>query len=84
LAVPTASVRVGCFFGCAALVAFRAVGIIGVGIIEPRSMGCILIGPVDVDLVLGIIDNAFVPNLFDRFSGSTIHTFTSSGTFTVT
>jgi hypothetical protein len=63
-AARTASVRVGCRFGCAAFVALRA-GIIGVGIIEPLSMGCILMGPVNFDLALGITNNSIGPNLFD-------------------
>jgi hypothetical protein len=60
LAARTASILVGCCFGCGVFAAFPAVGIIGspcVGI-EPRSRGCIVIGPVDVDLLLGILDAA--------------------------
>jgi hypothetical protein len=47
-------------------VAFPAVGIIGntgVGIIDARSIGWILMGPV-VGLFLGIADNSFLPNSF--------------------
>jgi hypothetical protein len=59
LAARTASALVGCCFGCGVFAAFPAVGIIGspcVGIIEPRSRGCILIGPVDVGLLSGILN----------------------------
>jgi hypothetical protein len=37
-------------------------GIIGIGIVEPRWPGCILMGPVDFDLLSGMIDNAWAPN----------------------
>jgi hypothetical protein len=60
LAARTASALVGCCFGCGVFAAFPAVGIIGspcVGI-EPRSRGCIVIGPVDVGLLLGILNTA--------------------------
>ena len=40
-----------------------------VGIIEARSIGCVLIGPV-VDLFLGIVDNACLP---DSFKGKQIN-----------
>jgi hypothetical protein len=46
--------------------AIPAVGIIGntgVGIIDARSIGWVLIGPV-VGLFLGIVDNSFLPNSF--------------------
>jgi hypothetical protein len=61
LAARTASVLVGCCFGCGAFAAFPTVGIIGspcVGMIEPRSRGCIVIGPVDFGLLLGILNTA--------------------------
>jgi hypothetical protein len=60
LAARTASILVGCCFGCGVFAAFPAVGIVGspcVGI-EPRSRGCIVIGPVDVGLRLGILNTA--------------------------
>jgi len=63
LAARIASVLVGCCFGAGVFAAVVAVGIIGVGNVEPRWTGCIRIGPVDVDLLSGMIDNAFVPNL---------------------
>ena len=59
LAARTASALVGSSFGCGVCAAFPAIGIIGspcVGIIEPRSKGCILIGPVGVGLLLGILN----------------------------
>jgi len=64
LAARIASVLVGCCFGAGVFAAVRAVGIIGVGRIEPRRTGCILIGPVDGDLLLGMIGNSLVQNLF--------------------
>jgi hypothetical protein len=63
-----ASVLVGCCFGCGAFVAFPTVGIFGntwVGIIEARSTGCVLMGPIGARRVLGMIDNAFTPSLFN-------------------
>jgi hypothetical protein len=71
-AARTASVRVGRCFGCGIFAAFPAVGIMGstcVGLIEARSMGCVLIGPV-VDLFLSIVDNACLP---DSFKGKQIN-----------
>jgi hypothetical protein len=59
-AARTASILVGCCFGCGVFVALPAVGIIGspcVGI-EPRSRGCIVIGPVDVGLLLSILNTS--------------------------
>jgi hypothetical protein len=59
LAARTASALVGCCFGCGVFAAFPAVGIIGspcVGIIEPRSRGCIVIMPIDSGLFLGICE----------------------------
>jgi hypothetical protein len=55
LAARTASALVGCCIGCGVFAAFPTVGIIGspcVGIIEPRSRGCIVIGPIDFGLLL--------------------------------
>jgi hypothetical protein len=37
----------------------------GVGIVETRSTGCVLIGPA-VGLILAMIDNSIRPNLFKR------------------
>ena len=57
LAARTASVLVGCCFGCCVFAAFPTVGMIGspwVGMIEPRSTGCIVIGPVDAGFLFGI------------------------------
>ena len=67
-AARTASVRVGCFFGCGAFNAFPAAGIIGnacVGMTEPRLTGCVVMGPVGADLFLAIPDNALPPGSFD-------------------
>jgi hypothetical protein len=61
LAARTASALVDCCFGCGVFADFPTVGIIGspcVGIIEPRSRGCIVIGPVGVGLLLGILNTA--------------------------
>src|ERR1700730_6401187 len=61
LAARTASISVGCRFGCGVLAVFPTVGMIGnpcVGIIEPRSRGCIVIGPVDFGFLLGILNTA--------------------------
>jgi hypothetical protein len=46
------------FFGCGVFLCSPTAGIKGstcVGIIEPRSMGCILIGPMGVGLPLGML-----------------------------
>lgn len=70
-AARTASVRVGCFFGCGAFNAFPAAGIIGnacVGMTEPRRTGCVVMGPVGADLFLAIRDNALPPGSFDRLA----------------
>jgi hypothetical protein len=67
-AARTASVLVGCFFGCGAFNAFPAAGIIGnacVGMTEPRLRGCVVMGPVGADLFLAIPDNALPPGSFD-------------------
>jgi len=61
LAARTASVLVGSCFGCGLSAALPTVGMMGsprVGIIEPRSRGCMVIGPVDVDFLLGILNTA--------------------------
>jgi hypothetical protein len=58
LAARTASVLVGCCFGCGVFAAFPAVGIIGspyVGVIAPRPKGCIVMGPTDFGLLLRIL-----------------------------
>jgi hypothetical protein len=66
LATRTASVRGDCFFGGGAFVSVPAVGIMRncVGAIEPCSTGCMLIGPGDVGLLLGIMDNQRLPGSF--------------------
>ena len=67
LAVRTASARVGFCFDCGALVVFPTVGIAGstwVGLIEARSTGCVLMGPV-IGSRSGIRDNAFQPDSFN-------------------
>ena len=53
-----ASALVGGFFGCGAFLCSPTAGIKGstcVGMIEPRSMGCVLIGPIGVGLPLGML-----------------------------
>ena len=63
----TASVLVACRFGFGVFGTAPTAGIIGntcVGIVEERSVDCVLIGPV-VDLCLDIIDNSFLPNSFN-------------------
>ena len=65
-ATRTASVLVVSCFSCGVFATFPTVGIIGstcVGIIEARSIGCVLIGPV-VNLFLSIVANSFLPYLF--------------------
>jgi hypothetical protein len=73
-AIRTASVLGVCFFDSRVFVSVSAVGIMRncMGAIKPCSTGCTLMGPVDVDLFLGIIDNALLPRSFDgpfRFDG---------------
>jgi hypothetical protein len=61
LAARTASVLVGCCFGCGVFAAFPAVGMIGspcVGVIKPRPRGCIVIGPADFGFSLRILNTA--------------------------
>ena len=65
-AARTSSALVGSGFGCAAFFNFPTVGIIGrtgVEIIDARSVGCVLIGPV-VNLSLGMVDNSLQPRSF--------------------
>ena len=59
-AIRTASVLGVCFFECDGGVSAPAVGSMPncVGAIEPCWTGCTLIGPVGVDLRLGIANNA--------------------------
>jgi hypothetical protein len=59
-AIRTASVLGDGFFDGDAFVSASAVGIMRnwVAAVEPCSTGCTLMGPVDVGLFLGIIDNA--------------------------
>jgi hypothetical protein len=66
-AIRTASVLGVGFFDSRVFVSVSAVGIMRncMAAIESRSAGCTLMGPVDVDLFLGIIDNALPPGLFD-------------------
>ena len=64
-----ASVLVSCCFGCGVLVTFPAIGIIGsacVGSIDERLLGCVLIGPVGVNVPLGILDNSLRSNPFNH------------------
>jgi hypothetical protein len=66
-AIRTASALGVCFFDSRVFVSVSAVGIMRncMAAIEPCSTGCTLMGPVDVDLFLGIIDNALLPRSFD-------------------
>jgi hypothetical protein len=73
-AARTASVLVGCFV-CGGSLAFPAAGIIGntcVGIVEARSSGWVLIGPVG-GLLLGIVDNSLLPGSFRRGETPWLH-----------
>jgi len=56
-----ASILVGSFFDCGAFFGSPAVGIrgrAGVGMVAPFAMGCVLIGPVGVGLLLCILNTA--------------------------
>jgi len=67
-AARTPSALVGSCLGTIDVSTFPAVGITGntgVGIIDARSIGCVLIGPA-VGLFLGIADNSFPPNSFKK------------------
>jgi hypothetical protein len=70
LAIRTASVRGDRFSGSGVFVSAAAVGIMrnGVGTLEPCATGCMFIGPVDVDLRLGIMDNAQMQSSFDALN----------------
>jgi hypothetical protein len=59
-----ASIRVGVRFGCGVFPAVGIIGSTGVGIVETRSTGCVLIGPA-VGLILAMVDNSLRPNLFN-------------------
>jgi hypothetical protein len=66
-AIRTASVLGDRFFTGGVSVSAAAVGIMRdcMGAIEPCSTGCMFIGPGDVGLLLGIMDNAFPASSFD-------------------
>jgi hypothetical protein len=65
-AIRTASVLGVCFFDSRVFVSVSAVDMRNcMGAIKPCSTGCTLMGPVDVDLFLGIIDNALLRRSFD-------------------
>ena len=67
-ATRTASVRVDRCFGYGVFSCPPGVGIMGsngVAAIEPCAPGCTLMGPGDVGLRFGIMNNACVPSLFD-------------------
>ena len=68
-AVRTNSVLVGICSGCGAFVTLPTVGIIGVVRIQARATGCVLIGPV-VGLILGMLDNSFLPSSFKTKPGA--------------
>jgi hypothetical protein len=61
--VRIASVLVGACFDCGAFVTLPIVGITGVVRIRGSAMGWVLIGPV-VGLILGMLDNSFLPGSF--------------------
>jgi hypothetical protein len=67
LAIRTASVLGDCFSGRDGSVSAPAVGSMRncVGASEPCWTGCMLIGPVGVDLRFGIADNAQLSSSFD-------------------
>ncbi len=68
-AARTASVLIERFLGDALFGLLPVVGIIGcngVGLVEPCSAGCMLMGPVNADLRRGIADNAHRSALFVR------------------
>ena len=69
-AIRTASALGDRFFE-SALVSVPAVGIISscVGAIELCRAGCTLIGPADVGLRLGILDNSQLQSLFTALQG---------------
>jgi hypothetical protein len=56
-----------CFFGSGVLVSAAVVGLMRncVAAVEPCATGCTFIGPADVGLRFGIIDNARAPGWFD-------------------
>jgi hypothetical protein len=68
-AARTASVLVGICSGCGAFVTLPTVGIIGVVKSKARAVGCVLIGPV-VGLILGMLDNSFLPSSFKTKPGA--------------
>jgi len=59
------------FFDSGVFVSATVVGIMSncVGAFEPSATGCTLIGPGDVGLRLGILDNARLPRSFDAWEG---------------
>jgi hypothetical protein len=59
------------FFESGVFVSATVVGIMSncVGAFEPSAPGCTLIGPVDVGLRLGILDNARLPSWFGAREG---------------
>ncbi|MEA2899035.1 MAG: hypothetical protein QOJ84_4650 [Bradyrhizobium sp.] len=65
-AIRTASVRGDRFFDSGVLVSAPGVGIMSncVGAIEPCSTGCMFIGPGDVGLLFGILDNSQMQSSF--------------------
>jgi hypothetical protein len=65
-ATRTASVLGDGFFGSGVLVSAVVVGIMSscVGAIEPCATGCTLMGPGDVGLRLGILDNSQMRSSF--------------------
>ena len=72
-AIRTASALVGRFFGYGVFSCPPAAGIMGssgVGAIEPCATGCMLMGPGDVGLLFGIMNNARVPHWFDARTSS--------------
>jgi hypothetical protein len=67
-AIRTASDLGDCFFGSGVLVSAAVAGLMRncVAAVEPCATGCTLIGPADVGLRFGIMDNARTPGWFDE------------------
>ena len=74
-AIWTASALGDRFFGSGVLVSAPTVGIMHncVGAIEPCATGCTLIGPVDVGLRLGILDNSQMQSSFTALKCRATH-----------
>lgn len=70
-AIRTASERVAGLFGWGVFVGFPPIGIMGSNCMAANELcapGCMLMGPVDVGLRLGIMDNSHVQSWFTALS----------------